>query len=277
MEERRDLEGGGTQMLAPGWRCDVNLATWMQEYWNLDSDETGPAWSWDLCEFEMVAAWICNAILRTWMEVRRTSLILGAWVELRCNLWTWMEVICHQDGGEMEIQGRRLRWDATWMERRGESGLHGDETTWMRVRWDKDWDETHILRPEQVVTWLGWIWDSIIVTCMAVGYYPFFSVRHDLDRGETRMWWNWWNSYAALMKVRWGSMDLDGSLRWNMDGVGTLMEMSQDLCGCELHIFKPWCVWDGDWMDLWMNLFSGPGWKWDITWIDVRCKYMYIY
>ena len=72
------------------------------------------------------------------------------------------------------------------MRRRGESmSLHGGDTTWTRVKWDQDRAETNILRPEQVVKGLGWIWDSIIVTWMDVGYYPFFSVRHDLDRGET--------------------------------------------------------------------------------------------
>ena len=162
------------------------------------------------------------------------------------------------------------------MRRRGESmSLHGGDTTWTRVRWDQDWAETNILRPEQVVKGLGWIWDSIIVTWMDVGYYPFFSVRHDLDRGETWMWWTWWNSDAALMKVRWRSMDLDGSLRWNLGEVGTWMKMRQGLCGCDLHIFKPWCVWYGDWMNLW--IFSRPGWRWDVPWIDMGCKYMYIY
>ena len=64
--------------------------------------------SWNLCEFEMVAAWIWDAIVRTW-DGGETYIFNpawawdGAWVELRCNLWTWMEVRCHQDGGEMEI------------------------------------------------------------------------------------------------------------------------------------------------------------------------------
>ena len=46
------------------------------------------------------------------------------------------------------------------------------------------------------------------------------------------------NSDAALVKVRWESMNLDGYVRWNIDGVGTLMNVSQDLCGCELHILN---------------------------------------
>ena len=185
-------------ILKPGWVWDGGCLNLRCNFADLNGGETyiiNPGWAWD-----------------------------GAWVELRCNLWTWMEMRCDQDGGEMEIYGRRLRWGATWMGRRGESmSLHGGDTTWTRVRWDQDWAETNILRPEQVVMGLGWIWDSIIVTWMDVGYYPFFSVRHDLDRGETWMWWTWWNSDAALMKVRWRSMDLDGSLRWNLGEVGTWM------------------------------------------------------
>ena len=79
----------------------------MQVYWNLDSNETGPAWSWviswNLGEFEMVAAWIWDAILRTWMEVKRTSLILD---ELdMVPGWRW-DAIC----------GPGWRWDVTKME-----------------------------------------------------------------------------------------------------------------------------------------------------------------
>ena len=137
----------------------------MQVYWILDSDEAGSAWSCNFADLDGGETHIFNL---GWVWD-------GAWVELRCNLWTWMEVRCHQDGGEMEIRGRRFRWGATWMGRRGEStSLHGGETTWTRMRWDQDWVETNILRPEQVVMRLGWIWDSIIVTWMDVGYYPFF-------------------------------------------------------------------------------------------------------
>ena len=79
----------------------------MQVYWNLNSDETGPAWSWDISwnlgEFEMVAAWIWDAILRTWMEVRRTALILDE-LEMVPG-WSW-DAIC----------GPGWRWDVTKME-----------------------------------------------------------------------------------------------------------------------------------------------------------------
>ena len=79
----------------------------MQVCWNLDSDKTGPAWSWDvswnLGEFEMVAAWIWDAILRTWMEVRRTSLILDE-LEMVPG-WSWDA-----------IYGPGWRWDVTKME-----------------------------------------------------------------------------------------------------------------------------------------------------------------
>ena len=160
------------------------------------------------------------------------------------------------------------------MGRRGEStSLHGGETTWTRVRWDQDWAETIILRPEQVVMRLGWIWDSIIVTWMDVGHYSFFL-------GETWPRLRWDMNVVNLMEFRRSLVESEMEIY----GPGWKLEMEQgwsrdlngdDLCGCELHIFKPWCVWYGDWMNLW--IFSRPGWRWDVPWIDMRCKYMYIY
>ena len=79
MEERRDLGGGETQLSAPGWRWDLNLATLMEVRWYMEGSDSSilesgfkgdrAAWSWDkswnLGGFEMVAAWIWDAILRT--------------------------------------------------------------------------------------------------------------------------------------------------------------------------------------------------------------------
>ena len=125
-----------------------------------------------------------------------------------------------------------------------------------------------------------------------------------------------YGEFDEVQKQPWRG--LDGNLwtwmevRRNMDGVGNLMKVRQDLCGCELHISKPWCVRDGtawiwdsifetwmemrcymDWCELqiyapllawdiiWMErtraygsldwdetLISRPGWRWNGTWVD---------
>ena len=168
MEERRDLEGGETQVSAPGWNWHVNLATRMEVRWYMEGSdasilESGFRWDRTCMELRHILkpGWVwdggCLNLRCNFADLDGGETYIfnpgwawdGAWVELRYNLRTWMEVRCHQDGGEMEIYGRRLRWGATWMERRGEStSLHGGETTWPRVRWDQDWAETNVLRPE---------------------------------------------------------------------------------------------------------------------------------
>ena len=156
----------------------------MQVYWNLDSDESGPAWSWDISwnlgEFEMVASWIWDAILRTWMEVRRTSLILDE-LEMVPG-WSW-DAICGP-GWRWDVTKMEVKWkykDVDWGEVLPGWGGEVNLRACMEVRrpgrgWDgdQDWAETNILRPEQVVMRLGRIWDSIIVTWMDVGHYSFF-------------------------------------------------------------------------------------------------------
>ena len=149
----------------------------MQVCWNLDSDETGPAWSWDISwnlgEFEMVAAWIWDAILRTWMEVRRTSLILDelemvpgwSWDAIYGPGWRWdvtkMEVkwkykdvdwgeVLPGSGGEvnlwacMEVRRPGRRWDGTRTEMRQ---ISGDLS---KLWWD--WDGYGIQ-----LSWPGWM------------------------------------------------------------------------------------------------------------------------
>ena len=106
----------------PGRRWDTNIGTRMEVrcepsdpdgsqmvhgrkwhvYWNLVSDETGPAWSWDggclnlRCNFADLDGGEMHVFNPGWASD-------GAWVELRCNLWTWMKMKCRQDGGKMEI------------------------------------------------------------------------------------------------------------------------------------------------------------------------------
>ena len=70
---------------------------------------------------------------------------------------------------------------------------------------------------------------------------------------QMQPWWGWVGNLWTWMEVR---------ERQNMDGVGTLMKVGQDLFRCELHISKPWCVRDG------------AAWIWDYifeTWMEMRC------
>ena len=118
----------------------------MQVCWNLDSCETGPAWSWDISwnlgEFEMVAAWIWDAILRTWMEVRRTSLILDE-LEMVPG-WSWDAI--YGPGWRWDVNKMEVKWkykDVDW----GEvlPGCGGEVNLWacMEVtRPGRGWDGT---------------------------------------------------------------------------------------------------------------------------------------
>ena len=115
-------------------------------------------------------------------------------------------------------------------------------------------------------------------------------VRYNLDWGEMRPGWRWYANMVNLMKFRCnldgGEMGIYGP-GWRWDG--TWMEWGLYLCGCELHISKPWCVRDGvawiwysifetlmemrchmDWCDLqiYAHLLT-----WDIIWTEMTCAY----
>ena len=173
MEERRDLEGGETQMSAPGWNWNVNLVTRMEVGWYMEGSDASisesgfrwarPAWSWDISwnlgAFEMVAAWIWDAILRTWMEVRRTSLILDE-LEMVPG-WSWDA-----------INGPGWRWDVTKME----------------VKWkykDVDWGEVL----------LGWGGEVNLWACMEVrrpgpGWDGTRTELRQISRDLNKLWWD---------------------------------------------------------------------------------------
>ena len=149
----------------------------MQVYWNQDSDETGPAWSsdisWNLGEFEMVAAWVWDAILRTWMEVRRTSLILDELTMVPG--WSW-DAICGP-GWRWDVTKMEVKWkykDVDWGEVLPGWGGEVNLRACMEVRWPgRGWDGTRT-ELRQIYWDLNKLWwDSITVTWMEAGYYPF--------------------------------------------------------------------------------------------------------
>ena len=149
--------------IGPGWRSGGTWKEVMQVYWNLDSDGTGPVWSWDISwnlgEFDMVAAWIWDAILRTWMEVRRTSLILDE-LEMVPG-WSW-DAIC----------GPGWRWDVTKME----------------VKWkykDVDWDK---VLP-------GWGGEVNLLACLEVrgpgrGWDGTSTELRQISWDLNKLWWD---------------------------------------------------------------------------------------
>ena len=77
--------------------------------------------------------------------------------------------------------------------------------------------------------------------------------------------------------------------RWDLN-LGIMMQVRKVRYGGETYIFIPWCVSNGTWMKLgrcrlgtWMEVrhhldggetrVSGPFWRWDWTWISVRCEF----
>ena len=99
-----DLDGG--EML-PGCRRDANIMSQIEVRFNWDNEETWiwePGWCWD-------GTWI---EVRCWDGDRVTSWNLyGFEMMLGWNKdaiwWTWMEVRCYLDVGEMQISWARLR------------------------------------------------------------------------------------------------------------------------------------------------------------------------
>ena len=128
---------------------------------------------------QIIGTWV--QLIHGWLEVRHTLWniygfeIMHTW-NMHSICWTWMEVRCYLDVGDMQIIEPGLRWDSTRMKRRRESrSLDGYETqiseTWMGLKMDLDWVETHNLRPGYGEMGLWWRWDTILATWMAViGY-----------------------------------------------------------------------------------------------------------
>ena len=120
--------------IGPAWRSDGTWKEMLQVCWFrfyrvcMEFRRT----SWNLYEFEMLAGWISDAVLRIWFG--------WSWDAI---LWTWLEVSRHQDGGETQISGPEFSWDTTQMERRDKSRSQaGDDTQIFRLGWG--WERTWI-------------------------------------------------------------------------------------------------------------------------------------
>ena len=182
-------------------------------FWDLDGFEMGPGWSWDT------------------------------------NVGNLMEVICHLEGGEMQISGHGLRWNTTLVD-----GLVGGETghwhrcalhlqTWMEVRRDLDWGDTWISGPE-------WSWEA--------AWREVWCVYIDLDWvetvhvGETKIFGpgsRWDRTWMEVRHISWDLDEFEIGHGWNWDEIlGTWMELRHHLGGGESQI-------------------SGHGLRWDTAWI----------
>ena len=140
MEERRDLEGGETQVLAPWWNWHVNLVTRVEVRWYMEGS--------DASILESGFRWV-----RTCMELRH--ILKPGWVwdggflNLRCNFadldgdetyifnpgWDWGEVLPGW-GGEVNLR-------ACMEVRRPGRGWDGTRTELRQISWDLNklwWD-----------------------------------------------------------------------------------------------------------------------------------------
>ena len=142
MEVRWDLGGAEMQFPAPRMRWGGTCMKVRPTPWALDRGEMGPAWSWD-------------AILGTWMAVRRDLHGGETCMEVRHESWdpyagqtgpgwrwdthpkTWMGMTCDLDGCE------KLSWDLNGVETKISGNLWRIEAglvTWIWVRGDLNGD-----------------------------------------------------------------------------------------------------------------------------------------
>ena len=175
-----------------------------------------------------------------------------------------MEVRWYTDRVYTSFLGFGFLWDRTWMEVR---------CTFLKPGWV--WDDAWI--GVKCIFWgLGWRW--FIIWKEVGGKYANLvwgeiqmelgCQSWDLDKGEMGPGFSWdaqletWLGWhETRMGNYWGELD-GGDTRhgwWWHKILGTWIRVRQDLGGCALHNLRPWCVWDGSWMNLRLNF-------WDLNW-----------
>ena len=184
----------------------------------------------------------------------------------------------NMDGDEMQISRPGWRWDTMWMEEGcNYKKLNGGEPghrwrwdahpeTWMGLRWDLAGIE---MQQDGVEGRLGWIWNA--------NHGTWMEVRQDLDgvqalilkRGLVwdRTWMELWCKYHDLNGSEYAGGEMLHGCRWDTK-LRTWMEVRQYIGGGEIRILEFGCRWDRTWMDVWRT------WPIDISWMDVRCKYL---
>ena len=146
------------------------------------------------------------------------------------------------------------------------------------------WAETHTLRPRYCEVGMGSGWDAILLIqrdlicemagCETSTSWPGVDLRCDMN-------WSWecLDMYGGDAVHGW---------RWDLNRGIRMQVRKVRYCG-ETYIFIPWCVSDGTSVELgrcslgtWMEVrhhldgdetrISRPFWRWDWTWIAVRCE-----
>ena len=213
-----------------------------QDSWDLDAGDAGSGWRWD------------------------TN--LGTWIAI---WWSWLEVRCYLDVGEMQISGPRLRWDSTETMKKHQSGsLDWEETQISRPVWD--WDDAGVELRCNLVN-LRWRWD---VTWKLVRYKYQEQYWGKIQLRQRRN-----VNLSAWVERRHKTLDLDGvdmgpGLGWDahletrMGWYGTGMELRYNSpvekwwrwdTHLETCMHLRWCL-DGAKMQ-----FGRPGWRLDVTWM----------
>ena len=242
MAFRWDLGVAELHFFGHGWRWDVTGMEVRCKYQDRDWGETRPGWSWD---FNMGAC----------MEVRCEYGALD-WIEMQprlgrdANLWTFMET----------VHGwRRDKNLVTWI------SLSRTRMEVWRTYWNLDGFE---MVP-------GWIWDvssedwnggeTSPCCCSEANIWTWIEVRHDLDGEET---------WILERRLRWDVNHRKWmGVRWDLDWV-KLHILIHGKVGIGLG--WSWCAILVTWMEVTCDLEwgetpnSGPGWRWDVTWMEVR-------
>ena len=125
--------------------------------------------------------------------------------------------MCHLEGGGRQVWEPGLRWDSTWMERKRES-------------WSPNGVGMLIMRPGWGEMGPGFSWDAQLETWLGWHETRMENYSGELDGGDRRHGWWWHKNLWTWIRVR------------------------QDMGGCALHNLRPWCVWDGSWMNLRLNV-----------------------
>ena len=145
--------------------------------------------------------------------------------------WRW-RVIWKEVGGKYT----NLDWGETQHGRRGNVNL-GVQMELGCWSWDLDGGE---MGP-------GFSWDAQLETCLGWHETRMGNYWGELDGGDTRHGW-WWHK-----------------------NLGTWIRVRQDLGGCVLHNLRPWCVWDGSWVNLRLNIWDlNGGEKWTVWILDAN-------
>ena len=106
-------------------------------------------------------------------------------------------------------------------------------------------------------------------------FWTWLEVGRDMDGGEIRIHWpgyRWYSTYMRKVTRIWGPKCKRG--RYWMEGRRTFWDLQVFVRGPEswnaIPMNRKELIHSRDWGEMQM---SGHGWRWNATWMEVRCDY----